>query len=127
MLRPCNFIEIEEACNHLWVTTEEIKTILGGVSKSKADQFRMNLEEILDKERIESLSEVEEKQREKKLANCFYYNDTRPHKLPIKRVLEQAHIDLDYVRREANKMRKAKNIELLGNGGKMNEKNTSDT
>lgn len=127
MLKPCNFIEIEEACNHLWVTTEEIKIILGGVSKSKADKFRMNLEEILDKEHTDALNETESKQRDKKLANCFYYNDTRPHKLPIKRVLEQAHIDLDYVRREANKMRKAKNIELLGNGGNTNEKNIKYT
>lgn len=127
MLKSCNFIEIEEACNHLWVTTEEIKIILGGVSKSKADKFRMNLEEILDKEHTDALKEAEAKERDKKLANCFYYNDTRPHKLPIKRVLEQAHIDLDYVRREANKMRKANNIELLGKAGYLNEKNINNT
>ena len=43
-----------------------------------------------------------------------HIKDTKPHKLPIRRVLEEAHIDLDYVRREANKMRKAINIEKKG-------------
>ena len=121
MVKSCNFIEIEEACNHLWVTTEELKTILGGVSKSKADKFRMELEEILDKERINSLEEENESKRIKMQSQCFYYKDTRPHKLPIKRVLEYAHIDLDYVRQQANKMRKARNIELTRNGGLQNE------
>lgn len=123
MVKSCNFIEIEEACNHLWVTTEELKTILGGVSKAKADKFRMNLEQILDKEYTASLEEKDETKRIKMQSQCFYYKDTRPHKLPIKRVLEYTHIDLDYVRREANKMRKAKNIEIIGNGGYQNENN----
>lgn len=123
MLKSCNFIEIEEACNHLWVTTEELKIILGGVSKTKADKFRMELEEILNKEHISSLKEEDENKRIKMQSQCFYYKDTRPHKLPIKRVLEYAHIDLDYVRREANKMRKARNIELTRNGGNTSEEN----
>lgn len=106
-----NFIEIEEACNHLWVSTNEIQTILGGVSKSKADNFRMQLEEKLDNEKIQAKSETNESLRYKLLANCFYFNETRPHRLPIKRVLEEAHVDLDYVRKQANKMRRAINIE----------------
>lgn len=111
MSKSCTYIEIEEACNHLWVTTPEIQKILGGVSKSKADSFRQQVELELDNEYLESLKEVDENKRIKLQANCFYYKDTKPHKLPIKRVLEKAHLDLDYVRREANKMRKAMRIE----------------
>ena len=111
MCKTCTYIEIEEACNHLWVTTTEIQTILGGVSKSKADSFRQQIELELDNEKLESLKEQDENKRLKIQANCFYYKDTKPHRLPIKRVLEKAHIDLDYVRREANKMRKAMRIE----------------
>lgn len=114
MTKSKNFIEIEEACNHLWVDTTLIRIILGGVSKGKADEFRMKLEEKLDNEKIKALSEEDETKRNKMLAHCFYYKDTKPHKLPIRRVLEEAHIDLDYVRREANKMRKAINIEKKG-------------
>lgn len=106
-----NFIEIEEACNHLFVSTNEIRDILGGVSKSKADKFRTELEKELEEEKIQALNEKDENKRTKALANCFYYNDTKPHRVPIRRVLEKAHIDLDYVRREANKMRKAMIIE----------------
>ena len=113
MKKNTNYIEIEEACNYLWVTTTEIKTILGGVSKTKADNFRKKLEEKLDNEKIESLKEPNEELRNKKLARCFYFEDTRPHKLPIKRVLEEAHIDIDFVRKEANKMRKAERIERV--------------
>jgi len=111
MVRPCNYLEIEEACNHLWVTTKEIKNILGGVSQSKADSFREELEQELDNEHLESLKESNENKRIQMQARCFYYKDTRPHRLPIKRVLEKAHVDLDFVRREANKMRKARLLE----------------
>lgn len=107
MTKLTNYIEIEEACNHLWVTTTEIRAILGGASKSKADAFRAELENDLNEEKIIALKENDEDKRAKLLARCFYYDDTRPHRLPIKRVLEKAHVDLDYVRREANKMRKA--------------------
>ncbi len=110
-IKPSTYIEIEEACNHLYVGTEEIKIILGGVSTNKANAWRQELEEQLEQEHIESLNEKDEKLRLRMQANCFYYNDTKPHKLPIRRVLEKAHIDLDYVRREANKMRKALKIE----------------
>lgn len=111
MTKAKNFIEIEDACNHLWVTTNEIRTILGGVSKSKADSFRKELEAELDKEKAKATLESNEETKIKLLARCFYYSDTKPHRLPIRRVLEKAHIDLDYVRREANKMRKAIKIE----------------
>ena len=111
MVRPCNYLEIEDACNHLWVTTKEIKKILGGVSQSKADNFREELEQELDNEHLESLKESNENKRIQMQARCFYYKDTRPHRLPIKRVLEKAHVDLDFVRREANKMRKAMLLE----------------
>ena len=111
MVRPCNYLEIEDACNHLWVTTKEIKKILGGVSQSKADNFREELEQDLDNEHLESLKELNENKRIQMQARCFYYKDTRPHRLPIKRVLEKAHVDLDFVRREANKMRKAMLLE----------------
>ena len=82
---------------------------IGGVSKGKADKFRMEVEEILDNEHLESLKEQDENKRLVLQAKCFYYKDTKPHRLPIKRILELAHVDLDYVRREANKMRKAYN------------------
>ena len=111
MTKSKNFIEIEEACNHLWVTTEEIGIILGGASKTKANNFRKELEKELNQERIRAQSITNENEKSKALANCFYYNDTHPHRLPIRRVLEKAHVDLDYVRREANKMRKAMLIE----------------
>lgn len=111
MTKPKNFIEIEEACNHLWISTEEIRIILGGVSKSKADNFRKKLEKELDQEYINAQSISSENEKIKALAKCFYYKDSRPHLLPIRRVLEKAHVDLDYVRREANKMRKAILIE----------------
>ena len=111
MTKSKNFIEIEEACNHLWVDTTLIRTILGGVSKSKADNFRKELEQELDQECIQAKSITNENEKSKALANCFYYKDTHPHRLPIRRVLEKAHVDLDYVRREANKMRKAMLIE----------------
>ena len=111
MAKSKNFIEIEEACNHLWVTTEEIGIILGGASKTKANNFRKELERELDKEYVEAQSITNENEKIKALAKCFYYKDTHPHRLPIRRVLEKAHVDLDYVRREANKMRKAMLIE----------------
>lgn len=106
-----NFIEIEEACNYLFVDTSLIQIILGGVSKSRADKFRMDLEAELDEEALLAMQETDENKRLKALARCYYYKDTRPHRVPIRRVLEKAHIDLDFVRREANKMRKAKLIE----------------
>lgn len=121
MVKQCTYIEIEEACNHLWVTTEEIRKILGGVSKSKADAWRVELEEELDQEKISSLNEPDENKRIQMQARCFYYKDTKPHKLPIKRVLEKAHVDLDYVRREANKMRKAMILEQNLKGVKESE------
>lgn len=111
MTKSKNFIEIEEACNHLWVDTTLIRTILGGVSKTKADNFRKELEQELDQERIQAQSISNENEKSKALAKCFYYKDTHPHRLPIRRVLEKAHVDLDYVRREANKMQKAMLIE----------------
>ena len=111
MTKSKNFIEIEEACNHLWVTTEEIGIILGGASKTKTNNFRKELERELDKEYIEAQNITNEDEKSKALAKCFYYKDTHPHRLPIRRVLEKAHVDLDYVRREANKMRKAMLIE----------------
>lgn len=111
MTKSKNFIEIEEACNHLWVTTEEIGIILGGASKTKTNNFRKELERELDKEYVEAQSITNENEKSKALAKCFYYKDTHPHRLPIRRVLEKAHVDLDYVRREANKMRKAMLIE----------------
>lgn len=107
-----NYIEIEEACNSFYVTTDEIKVILGGVSKSRADKFRKELEAILDAETVVAKAETDEKKRNMLLAKCFYYKDTRPHRVPIRRVLEEAHLDLDYIRREANKMRKAKRLEV---------------
>ncbi len=113
-----NFIEIEAACNYPFVGTNEIMIILGGVSKSKADRFRMELEKELNEEKALALQEKDESKRIKGLARCYYYDDTRPHRVPIKRVLEKAHLDLDYVRREANKMRKAKLIEEGGRNGK---------
>lgn len=122
MTKSCTYIEIEEACNHLFVTTEEIMSILGGVSKSKADSWRQELEAQLDKEQLESLKEPDKNKQIKLQAQCFYYKDTKPHKLPIKRVLEKAHVDLDYVRREANKMRRAMRIE-----GKYDEKIQTET
>jgi len=115
MTKICTYLEIEEACNHLWVTTKEIRKILGGVSQSKADHFREELERELDNEYLESLKETDENKRIQMQARCFYYKDTRPHRLPIRRVLEKAHVDLDYVRREANKMRKAQAIEVKAN------------
>ena len=114
MTKSKNFIEIEEACNHLWVDTTLIRIILGGVSKGKADNFRKELEQELDNERIQAQSIINENEKLKALAKCFYYKDTHPHLLPIKRVLEKGHVDLDYIRREANKMRKAINIEKKG-------------
>lgn len=114
MTKSKNFIEIEEACNHLWVDTTLIRIILGGVSKGKADNFRKELEQELDNERIQAQSITNENEKLKALAKCFYYKDTHPHLLPIKRVLEKGHVDLDYIRREANKMRKAINIEKKG-------------
>ncbi len=111
MKRIANYIEVEEACNSFYVTTDEIRTILGGVSKSKADNFRKTLENKLKAERLEALKEIDAKKRNELLARCFYFDDTRPHRIPIRRVLEEAHIDLDYVRREANKMRRAMKIE----------------
>lgn len=110
-IQPCTYLEIEEACNHLYVGTKEIKVILGGVSESKANAWRQELEKELDSEKTQSKKEPDENKRIKLQAQCFYYKDTKPHKLPIKRVLEKAHIDLDFVRREANKMRKAMKIE----------------
>ena len=92
MKKRATYIDIEQACNSLYVTTEELMTILGGVSKGKADDFRMKLEEKLDNEKIKALAEEDETKRNKLLAHCF----------------------LDYVRREANKMRKAINIEKKG-------------
>lgn len=112
IIKSKTYLEIEEACNHLFVGTSEIRIILGGVSLSKANEFREKLEKKLDEEYVQSLSIENEHERIKTQAKCFYYKDTRPHLLPIKRVLEEAHIDLDYVRREANKMRKANNLEL---------------
>lgn len=112
--KPCTYLDIEQACNSLYVSTSDLMTILGGVSKGKADEFRMKLEEKLDNEKIQALAEEDETKRNKMLAHCFYYKDTKPHKLPIRRVLEEAHVDLDYVRRKANKMRKAINIEKKG-------------
>lgn len=114
MITIKDFIEIERACNYPFVDTSLIRIILGGVSKSKADKFRMELEAELKQEKILALQEMDKDKQLKALARCFYYNDTRPHRMPIKRVLEKAHIDLDYVRREANKMRKAKLIEEGG-------------
>lgn len=109
--KTITYIEIESACNSYYVTTEDIMIILGGVSKSKADNFRKNLESVLDEEKALAKQESDEKKRNELLGKCFYFNDTRPHRLPVKRVLEYAHLDLDYIRREANKMRKAKRIE----------------
>ncbi len=102
-----NYIELEEACNHLWVTTEEIRIILGGVSKTTADKFRVDLEKKLDNEKINAEEISNSNEKDKALAQCFYFKNTKPHRLPIKRVLDEAHVDLDFVRREANKMRKA--------------------
>lgn len=111
MKKTCNYIEIEQACNSPFVTTNEIMIILGGVSKSKADSFRQELEDKLDKEYIAAQSESNKDIKSKLEAACFYFNDTRPHRLPLDRVLKEAHIDLDMVRREANKMRRALKIE----------------
>lgn len=123
-----NFIEIEEACNYPFVDTNLIRIILGGVSKSRADKFRMELEEELDKEMVSAMQETDKDKQIKVLANCFYYNDTRPHRVPIRRVLEKAHIDLDYVRKEANKMRRARLIENREyKGVSLNENNTIST
>lgn len=110
MVKTCNYLEIEEACNHLWVTTREIKIILGGVSETKANIWRLELERELNNEYLESLKIEDINLRNKAQAKCFYYNDTRPHRLPIKRVLEKAHVDIEFVRKEANKMRKALKI-----------------
>lgn len=107
MNKNTSYIEIENACNYLWVTTNEIRIILGGVSKSKADDFRKKLEIKLDEEEIKAKQETDIDKQCQLLARCFYYKDTRPHRLPIKRVLEEAHVDLDFVRCEANKMRQA--------------------
>lgn len=115
MTKPCTYLEIENACNCPWVTTKEIRKILGGVSQTKADNFREELERELDNEYLESLKETNENKRIQMQARCYYYKDTRPHRLPIRRVLEKAHVDLDYVRREANKMRKAQVIEVKMN------------
>lgn len=123
-----NFIEIEEACNYPFVDTNLIRIILGGVSKSRADKFRMELEEKLDKEMVLAMQETDKDKQIKALASCYYYNDTRPHRVPIKRVLEKAHIDLDYVRKEANKMRRARLIENREyKGVSLNENNTIST
>lgn len=111
MKRPSNYLEIEAACNYPFVSTTEIMTILGGVSKCKADSFRVALEEELDQELIAAKKETDDSKRLKLEAACYYFKDTRPHRLPINRVLEKAHIDLEHVRREANKMRKAIKIE----------------
>jgi len=108
------YIEIEEACNYPWVATKQIRVILGGVSKTKADNFRMDLERKLDEEYAAALLEEDEKKREKLLGQCYYFKDCKPHRLPIKRVLEEAHIDLDFIRKEANKMRKAIKCEIQG-------------
>ena len=123
-----NFIEIEEACNYPFVDTNLIRIILGGVSKSRADKFRMKLEEELDKEMVLAMQETDKDKQLKALANCFYYNDTIPHRVPIRRVLEKAHVDLDYVRKEANKMRRARLIENREyKGVSLNENNTIST
>lgn len=111
MRKSTNYIEIEKACNSPYVTTEDIMIILGGVSRSKADSFRTKLELKLDDEKMQAERETDEKIRNNLLANCFYFKDTRPHRLPVKRVLEGAHLDLEVIRREANKMRKALKIE----------------
>ena len=126
MTKNINYIEMEEACNYLWVTTKEIRIILGGCSKTKADTFRKKLEEKLKAEKIEALKITDEKERLKALARCFYYEDTHPHRLPIRRVLEEAHIDLDFVRREANKMRKALIIERKYERSEIDEETKND-
>ncbi len=111
MKKICTYIEIEEACNCPFVSTNEIKIILGGVSKSKADSFRTELEKELDQELIEARKETDSKKRLQKEAACYYFKDTRPHKLPVYRVLQKAHLDLEQIRKEANKMRRALKIE----------------
>lgn len=111
MKKVTNFIEIENACNSPYITTHEIQIILGGVSKSKADKFRFDLEKILDKEKAEAIINNDENIKNNLLAKCFYFNDTRPHRLPTVRVLQAAHLDINYIRNEANKMRKALKIE----------------
>lgn len=120
-----NFIEIEEACNYPFVDTSLIRIILGGVSKSRADKFRMELEAELDQEMVLAMQETDKDKQIKLLANCFYYSDVRPHRVPIRRVLEKAHIDIDYVRKEANKMRRARLIE--NRGVSLNENNAIST
>lgn len=106
------FIDIDEACNNLWITSKEIRVILGGVSMSKAESFRKELEEKLDKEKVEAELCQNEKERTQKLARSFYYKDTKPHRYPLTRVLEEAHVNLDYVRKQANQMRKSLKIGL---------------
>lgn len=105
------FIDIDKACNNLWITSNEIRVILGGVSKSKAEIFRKELEEKLNQEQIEAKLCKDEKEKNKKLAQSFYYKDTRPHRYPLTRVLEEAHVNLDYVRKQANQMRKSQLLE----------------
>lgn len=81
-----NYIEQEEVLNKPWLSTEDLLKIIP-LGITAVNNFRKKLCE-----------EMEEN-------NEFYFK-TKPILVPTKKVIKKLNIDVNYIRNEANKIRK---------------------
>lgn len=85
-----NYLDMEEVINSYWITRKDIMILLPQLTYSSAS------------------SEFNKIEKEMQMNNEFYFN-TRPTLIPVKKVIDKFHIDVNLIRREANKMRRCKN------------------
>lgn len=83
-----NYIEFEEVINKPWLSINDLRIILP-LGENSIYNFRKSIIEEMDKN------------------NEFYFKN-RPVLIPTYKVLEKLHIEADFIRSEANKMRNSK-------------------
>lgn len=84
-----NYIEMEKVINRYWISRKDLSIILPQLTYASASrEFNIILDEM-------------EKNDE------FYFH-TRPSLIPIRKVIEKFNIDVNFIRREANKIKKYK-------------------
>lgn len=82
-----NYLEMESVINQYWISCQDFKILIPQLSQIQANKEFNSL-----KLEMESNKEL-------------YFN-TRPVLIPIKKIIDKYHIDVNLIRREASKIRK---------------------
>jgi len=100
-----NFIEMEEALIYPFLTTKEIRVLLRNCSESKLSKNLKDIIAFFEKKKDEANLIEEPNEQNKMKAKYFYEIDCRPYRFSKLGILEVLHVDENYIKSQAKKLR----------------------